>query len=74
MMTMFFSDAPAVDYDSARHADTARYGRYFHAMLDLGIYCAPSQFECAFISTAHSGADIDATIEAAERALMHLAM
>jgi glutamate-1-semialdehyde 2,1-aminomutase len=73
MMTMFFSDVPAVDYASARRADTARYGRYFHAMLDQGIYFAPSQFECGFVSTAHTESDVDATIEAAEQAFIHAA-
>ncbi len=65
MMTMFFSDATATDYTSARRADTARYARYFHHMLDQGFAFAPSQFECGFVSTAHTDADIDATVAAA---------
>ncbi|HLT20410.1 MAG TPA: glutamate-1-semialdehyde 2,1-aminomutase [Thermomicrobiales bacterium] len=73
MMTMFFSDQPATDYQSAKRADTALYARYFHAMLDRGVYFAPSQFECGFVSTAHTRADLDATIEAAHDALKSLA-
>ena len=58
--------APITDYASARaHADTARYGRYFHAMLERGVYLAPSQFEAGFVSTAHSDADVQTTLEAA---------
>ncbi len=72
MMTMFFSEQPAIDYLSAKQADTRRYARYFHAMLDRGIYFAPSQFECGFVSTAHTGADIDATVAAAIEALATL--
>ena len=73
MMTMFFSSHPAEDYASARLADTSRYGRYFHEMLDRGISFAPSQFECGFISTAHTDADINATIDAASSAFSSLA-
>ena len=72
MMTMFFSDRPASDYATARTADTARYARYFHLMLDRGAYFAPSQFECGFVSTAHSDDDIDATIDAAASAFAAL--
>jgi glutamate-1-semialdehyde 2,1-aminomutase len=69
LMTLFFSDAPVIDYASARKADTALFGRYFHAMLEAGVYLPPSQFEAMFVSAAHSDADIDATIAAAEQAL-----
>jgi glutamate-1-semialdehyde 2,1-aminomutase len=64
MLTAFFTDGPVVDYASARRADTARYARYFHAMLARGVYVAPSQFEAAFVSLAHTDADL-ATAEAA---------
>ena len=64
MWGCFFSDQPVHDYESAKHADTARYGRFFHAMLDAGVYLAPSQFETAFVSTAHDQATLDATREA----------
>ncbi|MDP8921851.1 MAG: aspartate aminotransferase family protein, partial [Chloroflexota bacterium] len=69
MLTAFFTDAPVTDYASAKRADAARYGRFFRAMLDRGIYLAPSQFEAAFVSTAHTGADVERTISAAREAL-----
>ena len=56
------------DYATAKqYADTERYAKFFHAMLEAGFYFAPSQFEAAFMSTAHTSADIEATIAAAER-------
>ncbi len=72
MLTAFFTPGPVVDWTTAKHADTQRYGRFFHHMLDQGIYLAPSQFEAAFLSTAHSPADIDKTIKAAHTALKRL--
>jgi glutamate-1-semialdehyde 2,1-aminomutase len=58
------------DYGSAkRNADTGRYGRFFHAMLDKGFYFAPSQFEAGFMSIAHSETDIAATLEAVRQVL-----
>jgi len=66
--------AEIVDYDSARtHADTRRYARFFHAMLERGAYFAPSQFEAAFVSSAHTGADVEATVGAARRTFAELA-
>jgi glutamate-1-semialdehyde 2,1-aminomutase len=65
MFTFFFTDQPVTDYASAKRSDTARFGRFFQLMLDRGIYLAPSQFEAAFLSAAHSEEDIDATREAA---------
>ncbi len=69
LMTLFFTDAPVTDYASARKCDTERYARFFHALLDAGVYFPPSQFEAAFVSLAHSDADIDATIDAVDAAL-----
>jgi glutamate-1-semialdehyde 2,1-aminomutase len=69
MLTAFFCAAPVTDYATAKRADTARYARYFHAMLARGVYLAPSQFEAAFVSLAHTEADIDATVKAAAEAL-----
>jgi glutamate-1-semialdehyde 2,1-aminomutase len=64
------AEARISDYASAKqHADTARYGRFFHAMLDSGVYFAPSQFEAGFVSSAHSPADIQTTIEAVRQAI-----
>ncbi len=64
MWTLFFSPTPVTDYDEAKNCDTARFGRFFHAMLERGFYLPPSQFEAAFISLAHTPDDIDATIAA----------
>ncbi len=69
MMTAFFTDQPVTDYATAKTSDTAKYASFFRAMLDQGIYLAPSQFEAAFVSNAHTDDDIDRTIEAAEKAL-----
>jgi glutamate-1-semialdehyde 2,1-aminomutase len=68
MFTVFFTDREVFDFDSAKTSDTARFNRYFHSMLDQGIYMPPSQFEAAFISAAHTEADIDRTIAAAAKA------
>jgi glutamate-1-semialdehyde 2,1-aminomutase len=68
MFCTFFSDQPITDYASTSSADTAQFRRYFHALLDAGIYVAPSQFEAGFVSTAHSDDDIERTIAASYRA------
>jgi glutamate-1-semialdehyde 2,1-aminomutase len=68
MFTGFFSDAEVVDYASAKKSDTARFGKFFHAMLDGGVYLAPSQFEAAFVSLAHDAHAVDRTLDAAHRA------
>src|SRR5207249_1416508 len=65
MFTFFFTDQPVTDYESATRSDTAQFGRFFRLMLERGIYLAPSQFEAAFLSTAHSEADIGRTLNAA---------
>jgi glutamate-1-semialdehyde 2,1-aminomutase len=69
MFTWFFTDQPVTDYESAKRSDTARFARFFRAMLERGIYLAPSQFEAAFVSAAHSEGDIHETIVAAGEAL-----
>ncbi|HEU5197028.1 MAG TPA: glutamate-1-semialdehyde 2,1-aminomutase [Methylomirabilota bacterium] len=69
MLTAFFCATPVSDYASARKADTARYARFFSAMLERGMYLAPSQFEAAFVSLAHSDADLEAAARAAAEAL-----
>jgi glutamate-1-semialdehyde 2,1-aminomutase len=65
MFTMFFTEQPVTDYESAKRSDTARFGRFFRLMLERGVYLAPSQFEAAFLSAAHSEEDIDKTVAAA---------
>ncbi len=68
MFTFFFTDGPVTDYESAKRSDTARFGRFFRAMLERGVYLAPSQFEAAFVSAAHTEEDIRQTIAAAREA------
>jgi glutamate-1-semialdehyde 2,1-aminomutase len=63
MFTLFFTDQPVTDYASAKTSDTQRFARYFHHMMDGGVYLAPSQFEAGFVSTAHSEADIKHTVD-----------
>jgi glutamate-1-semialdehyde 2,1-aminomutase len=69
MFTTFFTPGPVTNFDGAKASDTARFGDYFRAMLEEGVYLAPSQFEAAFMSLAHSEEDIEATVNAHERAL-----
>jgi glutamate-1-semialdehyde 2,1-aminomutase len=69
MLTGFFCAGPVTDYASAKRADTERYARFFHALCARGVYVAPSQFEAAFVSLAHTEADIDETVKASADAL-----
>ena len=64
MLCMFFTENPVTDFKSAVSSDTNLYGKYFHGMLERGIYLAPAQFEAVFISTAHSTDDLEKTIRA----------
>jgi glutamate-1-semialdehyde 2,1-aminomutase len=73
MLTTFFTEGPVTDYASAKRADTARYARFFHAMLDRGVFLAPSQFEAAFVSLAHSEQDLDLAAAACRDAMTILA-
>jgi len=72
MWTTFFTNEPVINWDLANKADRARYGKFFHAMLDQGVYLAPSQFEAAFVSAAHTDEAIEKTIEAARQAFVSL--
>jgi len=65
MWTWFFTANPVTDYAQAAQTDTAAFGRFHNAMLDRGIWLPPSQFEAAFLSTAHGEAEVEATIAAA---------
>ncbi len=65
----FFTEREVVDYASAKTSDTKRYARWFHAMLERGVYFAPSQFEVGFLSLAHTEADIEQTLRAAAEAV-----
>ncbi|MBC5811380.1 MAG: glutamate-1-semialdehyde 2,1-aminomutase [Candidatus Eremiobacteraeota bacterium] len=72
MFGFFFTGCDVVDLASAKTADTALYGRFFHAMLERGVYLAPSQFEAGFVSTAHIATALDDTLAAADDALSAL--
>ena len=72
IFTIFFTGELVIDYETATKADTALYGRFFHQMLSQGIYLPPSQFEAAFVSTAHTDGDIQATIAAVNKAFSSL--
>ena len=74
MLCAFFTSTAVTDYASARTADPKRFAAYFKAMLEQGIYLAPSQFEAAFVSTAHSEADLAATTAAARKAFRAAAL
>jgi glutamate-1-semialdehyde 2,1-aminomutase len=65
MFTFFFTPDPVTDWDSAKKCDTARFGKFFHFLLERGVYIAPSQFEAGFVSAAHTEDDIRLTAEAA---------
>jgi len=68
MWTWFFAEGPVRNYDDAAKSDTAAFGRFHRAMLDRGVWLPPSQFEAAFLGTAHDEAEVQATIEAAREA------
>jgi glutamate-1-semialdehyde 2,1-aminomutase len=69
MMTLFFNPGPVTGWASVEKSDKAGFGKFFHRMLDEGVYLPPSAFEAMFVSAAHTDADIDATVEAAAKAL-----
>ena len=69
MLGGFFTKKPVTDYASAKKSDTKQYAKFFHGLLKEGVYIAPSQFEAAFLSTAHSSANIRKTIAAAEKVM-----
>jgi glutamate-1-semialdehyde 2,1-aminomutase len=72
MFGMFFQTGPVVNWETASRSNTDRFGQYFQAMLENGVYIAPSQYEAGFLSTAHGPAEIEATIAAAEKAMASL--
>jgi glutamate-1-semialdehyde 2,1-aminomutase len=73
MLTGFFTATPVTDYASAKTSDTERYGQFFRAMLERGVSLAPSQFEAAFVSAAHTEGDVETTAAAAREALARVA-
>jgi glutamate-1-semialdehyde 2,1-aminomutase len=68
MGTWFFTSESVTNYEQAARSDTTAFGRFHRAMLDQGVWLPPSQFEAAFLSTAHSDADVKTTIAAAREA------
>jgi glutamate-1-semialdehyde 2,1-aminomutase len=73
MFTTFFTPDPVTDETTAKRADTTAFGVFFHAMLEQGIYLAPSQFEAGFLSLAHDEGDIERTVAAAQHAFARVA-
>jgi glutamate-1-semialdehyde 2,1-aminomutase len=73
MWTLFFTAGPVTDYDTAKKADTARFARFFWAMMDRGVYLPCSQFEAAFVSAVHTEKHVDRTVAAAREALAEVA-
>lgn len=71
MWGLFFADRPVRSLADAQRADGKRFRRFFHAMLERGVYLAPSPFEAGFVSTAHTAADIETTLGACEEALAY---
>ena len=69
MFTCFFTNDPVTDFASAQRSDTGEFARFFRSLLERGVYFPPSQFEAAFVSTAHSASDVVRTAEAAASAL-----
>lgn len=72
MWTSFFNAEPVTDWTTANKSNRELYGRFFHAMLDEGVYLAPSQFEAAFVSAAHTDEIIERTVSAARKAFKRL--
>ncbi len=73
MMSLFFSERPVRNFQDVLKTDADRYRMYFHAMLEKGIYLAPSPYEATFLSTAHTEQDIEGTLTAAEQSLLKVA-
>ncbi|MFS8572571.1 MAG: aspartate aminotransferase family protein, partial [Clostridia bacterium] len=73
LSSWFFQPGPVTDYASVLNSDTGAFAVFFRAMLERGIYLAPSQFEAVFISAAHSREDLERTAEAARQALREVA-
>ena len=72
MTEVYFTDNEVYDFESAKKSDTKAFDKYFHTLLEKGVFVAPSQFECVFLSSAHTNEDIDKTLDAMEIALKSL--
>jgi glutamate-1-semialdehyde 2,1-aminomutase len=69
LLSMFFNPGPVTSWDDVTKSDVETYKTYFHSMLEQGVYIAPSAFEAAFVSTAHSPQDLELTLAAARKAM-----
>jgi glutamate-1-semialdehyde 2,1-aminomutase len=69
MLTLFFSEGPVKDFETATRSDTRRHAVFFREMLERGVHLPPSQYEALFLSTAHETKDLDRTLEAAHESL-----
>jgi glutamate-1-semialdehyde 2,1-aminomutase len=72
MFTTFFTDHPVTNWATAKTADTEKFGVFFRAMLENGVYLASSQFEAGFMSTAHKKNELEITARAAEQAFRRI--
>jgi glutamate-1-semialdehyde 2,1-aminomutase len=72
MFCTYFTDTNVTDYKTAKTSDTSKFSRFFSAMLQRGVYIAPSQFEAGFISLAHTGRDIEKTVRAAYESFLEI--
>jgi glutamate-1-semialdehyde 2,1-aminomutase len=72
MFCAYFTAQPVWNLADAMRSDRARFAKYFHAMLEEGIYIAPSQFEAGFLSLAHTSADVEKTVRAGKKAMATL--
>jgi glutamate-1-semialdehyde 2,1-aminomutase len=72
MLTLFFTHGPVVDLDSIAGVRADLYGRFFHTLLDRGVYFPPAQYEALFVSDAHTDGDIDRATQATREALEQL--
>jgi glutamate-1-semialdehyde 2,1-aminomutase len=72
MFGLYFRDAPPKSFAEVMQCDRERFNRFFHAMLEQGVYLAPSAYEAGFVSAAHGDAEIDATLAAAHAAFKKL--
>jgi glutamate-1-semialdehyde 2,1-aminomutase len=72
MFGLFFCEGPVHNYEDAKASDTAKFARFHRGMLEAGVYLAPSQFEAGFTSLAHTDADIDRTLAAAQSVLSNI--
>jgi glutamate-1-semialdehyde 2,1-aminomutase len=72
MFGLYFRATPPASYAEVMECDKEKFNRFFHLMLDQGVYLAPSAFEAGFVSAAHTDADIEATLAAARKAFKAL--